>query len=293
MTSRDSIHPMTEATPTPAPQPAPHGRAGRNLAAAAGMGLLLGFGLVLLPVLYAPWLFAIIIASAMAVGAWELAGAMAGRGVHIERWVVYAGSFAMPLVAYWFGVLPLLGVFGATVLLTMGARLLREPEGYVADVSGSVLVAAYTGLLGGFAGLVLASSQGADRVIVVVVLSICSDIGGYVFGVLWGKHPMAPRISPKKSWEGFAGSMVFQIIAGVLLFVLLLEAPWWQGLIMGVVLTCVATAGDFVESAIKRDLGVKDMSTLIAGHGGLMDRLDSILPNIFAGWLLLLIFLGA
>ncbi len=136
----------------------------------------------------------------------------------------------------------------------------------------------------------LASSQGGDRVIVIVVLTICSDIGGYIFGVLMGRHPMAPKISPKKSWEGFAGSLIFQAVAGVLLFVYLLEAPWWQGLVTGVVLTFTATAGDFVESAIKRDLGVKDMSNLIPGHGGLMDRLDSLLPNIFVGWLLLLVF---
>jgi len=286
---------MTEETtaPQPAQPPGGHGRAGRNLVAAIGMGFVLGVGLVLLPVLYAPWLFSFIIAAAMAVGSWELAGAMDKRGIRVERPLLYLGTFAMPLAAYWSGPIALLGVFGATVLGIFGARLLRGPEGYVADVSGSILVATYTGLMGGFGGLVLASTQGGDRVITIVVLSICSDIGGYVFGVLWGKHPMAPVISPKKSWEGFAGSVLFQAVAGVLLFVLLLDAPWWQGLLTGLVLTVTATAGDFVESAIKRDLGVKDMSNLIPGHGGLMDRLDSILPNIFAGWLLLLVFLGA
>jgi phosphatidate cytidylyltransferase len=285
---------MADATPAAQPPTeAPHGRAGRNLLAAVGMGVFLGIGVVLLPVLYAPWLFSIVISVAMAIAAHELAGALEQRGMRIERWVVYAGALAMPQAAYWWGVQPLVAVFAGTVLLAMGTRLLRGPEGYVADVAGSALVAAYTGLMGGLAGLVLASSQGGDRVITIIVLTICSDIGGYVFGVLLGKHPMAPRISPKKSWEGFAGSLLFQAVAGVLLFVLLLEAPWWQGLITGLVLTVTATAGDFAESAIKRDLGVKDMSNLIPGHGGLMDRLDSILPNIFAGWLLLLVFLGA
>ena len=282
---------MSDATTSP--QPAPHGRAGRNLVSAIGMGLVLGIGLVLLPVLYLPWLFAVVVSVAMAVASWELAGALEQRGIKVERGLLYAGAIAMPQAAYWWGVQPLIGVFGATVLLAMGARLLRGPEGYVADVAGTALVAAYTGLMGGLAGLVLASSQGGDRVIVIVVLTICSDIGGYIFGVLMGRHPMAPKISPKKSWEGFAGSLLFQAVAGVLLFVYLLEAPWWQGLVTGVVPMFTATAGDFVESAIKRDLGVKDMSNLIPGHGGLMDRLDSILPNIFAGWLLLLVFLGA
>ncbi len=282
---------MTDAPTTP--QPAQHGRAGRNLAAAIGMGLVLGFGLVLLPVIYRPWTFSVVVSIAMAVAAWEVVGALGQRGIQVERLAVYAGAIAMPQAAYWWGVQPLMGVFGATVLLTMGLRLLRGPEGYVVDVSASVFVAAYTGLMGGFAGLVLASSQGGDRVIVIVVLTICSDIGGYIFGVLLGRHPMAPKVSPKKSWEGFAGSLLFQAVAGVLLFVYLLEAPWWQGLVTGLVLTVVATAGDFAESAIKRDLGVKDMSNLIPGHGGLMDRLDSLLPNIFVGWLLLLVFLGA
>ena len=283
---------MTEAA-TPAEPAAPHGRAGRNLVVAAGMGVLLGVGLVLLPVVYAPWLFAIVVSVAMAIGAWELAGAFAQRGVHVERVVVYAGCLAMAQVGYWWGVQPLIGVFAVTVLVGMGARLLRGPEGYVADVAATTFVLAYTGLIGGFAGIVTAQPDGAYRVITIIVLTICSDIGGYVFGVLWGRHPMAPVISPKKSWEGFAGSLVFQAVAGVLLFVYLLGAPWWQGLLTGLVMTVVATLGDFAESAIKRDLGVKDMSNLIPGHGGLMDRLDSILPNVIAGWLLLTLFLGS
>ena len=282
---------MTEETTTP--QPAQHGRAGRNLLAALGMGLFLGICLVLLPVLFLPWAFSIIISVAMAVAAWELAGALDQRGIRVERWIIYAACLAMPQAAYWWGVQPLLAVFGVTVLLLMFARLRRGPEGFVADVSGSVLVAAYTGLIGGFAGLILAQPEGGYRVIVIVALTISSDIGGYVFGVLWGKHPMAPVVSPKKSWEGFAGSLIFSAVVGVLLFLFLLDAPWWQGLVTGLVLTAVATAGDFVESAIKRDLGIKDMSNLIPGHGGLMDRLDSILPNVIAGWLLLTFFLGS
>ncbi len=282
---------MTEASTSA--QPAPHGRAGRNLAVAAGMGLFLAICVVLLPVLYAPALFAVVISVAMAIGAWELAGAFEQRDVHVERIVAYVGCLAMAQVGYWWGVQPLIGVFVVTVLIGMAVRLLRGPEGYVADVAATTFVVAYTGLIGGFAGLVTAQTDGAYRVITIIALTISSDIGGYVFGVLWGKHPMAPVISPKKSWEGFVGSLVFQSIVGVLLFVYLLGQPWWQGLVTGLVMTVVATFGDFAESAIKRDLGVKDMSNLIPGHGGLMDRLDSILPNVVAGWLLLTLFLGS
>ena len=128
---------MADATPAAQPPTeAPHGRAGRNLLAAIGMGAFLGIVVVLLPVLYAPWLFSIVISVAMAIAAHELAGALEHRGVRIERWVVYAGALAMPQAAYWWGTQPLLAVFGGTVLLAMGARLLRGPDGYVADFRG-------------------------------------------------------------------------------------------------------------------------------------------------------------
>jgi phosphatidate cytidylyltransferase len=281
---------MTDA---PAEQTPPStGRAGRNLVSAVLVGASLGIFLVLLPVLFAPWLFSIVVSAAMVVAAHELSGATAQRGIHLVRVPLYAGVALVPQAAYWYGTLAFIATFGATVLLVMAWRLVDGPEGYVADVAASVLVASYTGLMAGFVGLMMTSSQGSARIIVFVVLTICSDIGGYVAGVLAGRHPMAPKISPKKSWEGFAGSLVLQAAAGVALFVVLLDAPWWQGLVTGLVLTVTATAGDFIESAIKRDLGVKDMSNLLPGHGGLMDRLDSLLTNAFTSWLLLRVFLG-
>jgi phosphatidate cytidylyltransferase len=281
---------MTDA---PAEQTPPStGRAGRNLVSAFFVGAGLGVFLVLLPILFAPWLFVFIVSAAMVIAAHELWGAAANRGIHLVRWPLYVGVAAIPQAAYWSGTLALVATFGATVLVILGWRLVEGPDGYVADVSASVLVAAYTGLMAGFVGLMMTSTHGSERIIVFVVLTICSDIGGYIAGVLAGRHPMAPKISPKKSWEGFAGSLVLQAVAGVALFVFLLNAPWWQGLITGLVLTVTATAGDFIESAIKRDLGVKDMSNLLPGHGGLMDRLDSLLTNAFTSWLLLRVFLG-
>jgi phosphatidate cytidylyltransferase len=282
---------MTEA-PAEHPQPPPAGRAGRNLVSAVLVGAALGIFLVLLPLLYAPWVFSVVVSVALVVAAHELRGALAQRGLHVVLVPVYAGVALVPQAAYWWGPQAFVAAFGATVLLVLGWRLVDGPEGYVGDVSASVLVAAYTGLMGGFVGLMLASSQGGERTIAFVVLTICSDIGGYAAGVLVGRHPMAPRLSPKKSWEGFAGSVALQVVAGVALFVVLFDAPWWQGAVTGLVLTVTATAGDFVESAIKRDLGVKDMSHLLPGHGGLMDRLDSLLPNAFTAWLLMRVFLG-
>jgi phosphatidate cytidylyltransferase len=108
-----------------------------------------------------------------------------------------------------------------------------------------------------------------------------------VAGVLFGKHPMAPAISPKKSWEGFAGSMLAGVVGGALSVMLLLHSHWWLGIPFGAALVICATGGDLIESLIKRDLGVKDMGNLLPGHGGLMDRLDSLLPSAVAAWLLL------
>jgi phosphatidate cytidylyltransferase len=141
--------------------------------------------------------------------------------------------------------------------------------------------------------LTLAADNGPARVVTFILLTVCNDIGGYAAGVLFGKHPIAPQISPKKSWEGFAGSILLQGVVGVLCWVFLFEAPWWQGLIAGLVMTITATAGDFAESAIKRDLGVKDMGNFLPGHGGMMDRLDSLVPNAFTSWLLFTLFLGS
>ncbi len=135
--------------------------------------------------------------------------------------------------------------------------------------------------------LLLGEDDGAKGVITFIVVTTASDIGGYAAGVLFGKHPMAPVISPKKSWEGFAGSAVSCVVAGYLLVVYLLDGDWWVGVVLGLIAVVMATLGDLCESVMKRDLGIKDMSQVIPGHGGLMDRLDSLLATIAPIWLLL------
>ena len=166
----------------------------------------------------------------------------------------------------------------------------RGTDGYVKDVTATVFAAAYLPFMMGFTMLMLAAPLGPQLIIVFVCLTISNDIGGYAAGVLFGKHPIAPQVSPKKSWEGLAGSAILQSAIGAWLFVWLLDAHWWQGVVAGLVMTVTATAGDFAESAIKRDLGVKDMGTILPGHGGVMDRLDSLVPNAFVAWLLFSIF---
>jgi phosphatidate cytidylyltransferase len=166
-------------------------------------------------------------------------------------------------------------------------RLLHGVEGYVRDASSGVFVAAYVPFLAGFVALMLVPHDGVMRVITFVVVTISSDIGGYAVGATLGRHPMAPSVSPKKSWEGFAGSTVGCVLAGVLTVVYLLHGDWWVGAVVGAVAVVAATLGDLLESVLKRDLGIKDMSHLIPGHGGMMDRLDSLLVTAAPIWLLL------
>jgi phosphatidate cytidylyltransferase len=155
------------------------------------------------------------------------------------------------------------------------------------------MIIAYVPMLGSFAPLMLAEDEGAARLVTFMLVVTMSDTGGLIGGVLFGKHPMAPKISPKKSWEGFAGSMVFGIAAAVLMMVLVLKVPFWVGIIIGVCLVTVGTCGDLIESMIKRDIGIKDMSSFLPGHGGVMDRLDSLLVAAPVAWLIMYVLIPA
>lgn len=272
-------------------EPAAGSKAGRNLPAAIGVGLVLA-GLVLVTLFTQAWLFVVLACVAICIGIWELTNAFANSGIRIARTPLYLGAIACSAATYHWGVVAQLVTFGTMVVFILMWRVRRGVDGYVKDVTASVFTAAYLPFMVGFVMLTLAHSDGPQRVVVFICLTIANDIGGYASGVLFGKHPIAPAISPKKSWEGFAGSAILQAVVGGWLFVWLLGGLWWQGVITGVIMAIVATAGDFAESAIKRDLGVKDMSKLLPGHGGLMDRLDSLIPNAFVSWALFYFFLG-
>jgi phosphatidate cytidylyltransferase len=174
-----------------------------------------------------------------------------------------------------------------TGLVTMLWLLRRGVDGFVRDSTASNFTLFYVPFLGSFVALLLAEGSGAQAIVTFIVVTIASDIGGYAVGVLAGKHPMAPVISPKKSWEGFAGSAVSCVLAGWLTVVYLLHGAWWVGVLLGAVAVVAATLGDLCESVIKRDLGIKDMSQIVPGHGGLMDRLDSLLATAAPVWLVL------
>ena len=181
----------------------------------------------------------------------------------------------------------LVAVLAITVLVALLWRLPGGPEGFVNDVSGSLFTIAYLPLLGTAVPLMLGGELGRERVIVFIACVVFSDTGGYIVGVLFGKHPMAPTISPKKTWEGMIGSVVAGMVAGVIGAVWLLDVDWWVGILLGIGLVSFGTAGDLVESMIKRDVGIKDMSSFLPGHGGVMDRLDSLLVAAPVAWFIL------
>ena len=267
-------------------------RAGRNLPAAIAVGLIL-VGIALASLYWQLWLFVVVIVAAIVIGTDELASAMRSKGIQLTKTPLLAAAVILPVLGFFVGSAQVLMGYGLLFLFTIVWRLFRHGvDDFVRDSTASGFVLAYAPLMGGFAALIAASPDGADRVITFIALSVASDIGGYATGVLFGKHPMAPAISPKKSWEGFAGSLTLQVILGSVMFAMLLESDWWKGAIVGAIMTATATLGDFIESAIKRDLGIKDMSNLLPGHGGLMDRLDSLIPNTVVAYTLFAIVLG-
>ena len=261
-------------------------RAGRNLPAAIASAVVL-LALIAGSLYFWKAAFVAVVAAAIVTGVWELRGALAAKDIDLPYPPVVAGAVAMLLAAYVGGSPALVAALGLTVLAVLLWRLRDGVAGFVRDATAGVFVTVYAPFLAGFVLLLLKPDDGTLRVLTFILVTIASDIGGYFVGVLAGRHPMAPVISPKKSWEGFAGSAVFCVAAGWATVVHLLEGHWWVGVLLGLVAVVTATLGDLVESVIKRDLGIKDMSSIIPGHGGLMDRLDSLLATVAPTWLLL------
>ena len=199
----------------------------------------------------------------------------------------------MGVLAYREGADALLLALLLTVLAVAVWRTVDAERGYLRDVAASALTATYVPFLAGFAALLAVPDDGPRRVTVFIATVVCSDVGGYAAGVIWGRHPMAPSVSPKKSWEGLAGSVVACAVGGAVMFATLLDAAPLLGAVYGLAVVATATLGDLGESMLKRDIGIKDMGDLLPGHGGLMDRLDSLLPTAPVAWLLLTAFVAA
>jgi phosphatidate cytidylyltransferase len=298
--------PGPEALPPPGtaegPQ-APHvpeapsrvSRTGRNLPVAIGVGAVLG-GLVLLTLLTVKATFLLYLGAAIAVALTELTSAFAHskHTINIPVIPVAAGGAAVLTCTYWLGSRAALAALALTVVVIFAWRLPGGPAGYVKDVTAGVFATIYLPFLASFVVAMLSPADGPRRVLTFVIVTICSDIGGYFAGITLGRggrHPMAPVISPKKTWEGFAGSAVACLAGGALTLTLLLHGHVWQGLLVGAAAVLAATLGDLAESMIKRDLEIKDMGSLLPGHGGILDRLDSLLVVAPVIWLLLFLFI--
>jgi len=266
-------------------------RAGRNLPAAIGVGLALAASIIATLLLYRPSFVALVIATAT-YGGWELIRALSslesrlplvplllgGAGIEVSAWARGPSGLAM-----------------AFMIVAAGLVVWRLGEGaarYGEDVTRTLFVLLYVPTLAAFAVLLARPDDGAGRVIAFVAVVVCSDVGGYAAGVFFGKHLLAPVVSKGKTWEGFAGSVAACSLCGILLMTLTFHHPLWQGELFGLAIVVTATLGDLGESMIKRDLGIKDMGNLLPGHGGMMDRLDSLLPCAAVAYLVFSACLG-
>lgn len=288
------------------------GRAGRNLPAALGVAALL-VGVVLASLVFYKVFFVGVVVLAVCGALWELAGAFARKRIRLPLAPLWLGTVGMAVCAWTVGAEAALGAYLATVGACVlwcfmdqaeaeSGTALEAPDHEVprtdehdaarrsrsVQASASVFAATYLPFLAAFAVLVAVQDHGVGKVVMLIALPVANDTGGWLAGITFGRHPMAPGVSPKKSWEGFAGSMIAAVAAGAgCLWAL--GGPWWTGAVLGATIVVVSTLGDLGESLLKRDLGLKDMGTLLPGHGGLMDRLDSILvaaPVVYVFFLL-------
>jgi phosphatidate cytidylyltransferase len=251
-----------------------------------GVGLFL-IALVWLSLSTYRFLFAIVVAIAVVLGIRELNRALSAADIHLPLWALTAAGIGLS-GATWIGGVSGLAVATAIALpCLLVLQLPHGTENFVKTASASALVLMYLPFLAGFLILLARPYNGLERVMTLVVLVGCNDTFAYLTGVLLGKHPLAPKISPKKTIEGLIGSLIFTVIGGSIAFHYIMGSDWWLGAIAGLVTVFTATAGDLIESALKRDLAIKDMGSLLPGHGGIMDRLDSVLFAAPALWLAL------
>jgi len=284
--------PMPDA-PEPAPRPQKKS-AGRDLSAAIGVGV--GLGVVIIASLFVvKAVFVGVVAVAVVVGLWELTSRLQERkGIKAPLVPLALGGAAMVVAGYVRGAEGAWVAMALTALAVLVWRMTEPPEGYLKDVTAGVFAAFYVPFLATFVALLLAAGDGPWRVLTFLLLTVVSDTGAYAVGWRFGRHKLAPRISPGKTREGLLGAVTFAMVAGALCMPFLIDdGGWWQGLLLGFAVAASATLGDLGESMIKRDLGIKDMGTLLPGHGGIMDRLDSLLPTAPVVWLLMVLFVGS
>jgi phosphatidate cytidylyltransferase len=276
-------------------------RAGRDLPAAIAVGLAIS-GVLVATLVFAPRYWVLIVAIAIFVASHEVVRRLREAGYIIPIIPLLAGGQLTIWLTWPYHAGGAVAGFGVMVVMCMFWRLfMQDPSrsdaagsssNYLRDASATLFLAAWVPLFASFGAMLVYAHDGSGRVFCLMVTVVASDTGGYAVGALFGKHPMVPAISPKKSWEGFVGSLVFGITAAILTATFLAGKPAWIGALLGLVLVLTGTLGDLVESQVKRDLGIKDMGRLLPGHGGLMDRLDGVLPSAVAAWTVLTLLPG-
>ena len=272
-------------------------RTGRDLILATLIGVAAG-AVLIGSLIFVKQLFVVFALAAVLLGVFEFSRALvaAGRKIDLVPQLVAGGiivvsGYFLELWLHWVVVFVAIALVVVWRLLAqMTARDGRTYGAVLGDVLIGGFIQLYVPFLASLCVVLLAQDGGEWWVLAFIAVVVAADTGAYAAGIMFGKHPMAPRISPKKTWEGFAGAVVAVIIAGVLLGIFMLGLNWWAGIIIGVVILGTATAGDLGESMIKRDLGIKDMSSWLPGHGGVLDRLDSILPSAVAALTLYYLF---
>jgi phosphatidate cytidylyltransferase len=264
-------------------------RTGRDLILAIVIGLAIG-AVLIASLIFVKWLFVLFALAAAVLGMFEFGRALQASGRRFDVWPQIVAGAALVLAGYFLGSWLHWVVTFVAVAFVLVWRLIAQMAAHdgrlYGDVVADVLVAGFAQLYVAFLAslcVVLLSQNGGEWwVLAFIIVAVASDTGAYASGLAFGRHPMAPRISPKKTWEGFAGATLAAVVAGAVLGIFMLHIPWWAGVLFGAVILATATAGDLAESMIKRDLGIKDMSSWLPGHGGVLDRLDSILLSIVA-----------
>lgn len=261
-------------------------RAGRKLlpSIAVSLGLI---ALIWISLATYREIFAVVVGVAVMLGVRELTSAYKAIDVNVSFFWLGLATIGL-CFATWVGGLSGLSVGTAIAFpFLLVLLLIKGPAGFVKTATATSLALIYLPFLAGFLILLGRPENGLERVMTFVVLVGCNDTFAYLIGVFFGKHPLAPKISPKKTWEGLLGSLVFTILGGALAFHYIMDSNWWLGALAGLMTVFTATSGDLIESAIKRDMSLKDMGSLLPGHGGILDRLDSVLFSAPALWLAL------
>lgn len=277
-----------DPTPDDGPTPVPGRRmvGGRNLPIAIAVGVVLAT-VFIGSLLWHPIAFAAVVAALTCIAYVESGRVLATVGLHLEVAVTILATLVMLFGAY---EARHAGQAVGVGVLVIGGILSQLSDSQRTDVVRSLAVTMLFGLWVGFLasfGVLLVSrpSGGVLAVFGVVLAAALTDVGGYAFGVAFGRHKVAPSVSPNKSWEGLVGGLALAVVVLALLLPRFGDAfTWRSAAVLALACGVASFIGDLTESMFKRDLGVKDLGDVLPGHGGVLDRVDGILLALPVGY---------